>query len=126
MKVLYINNDGGGFADKIEVDSGTTVTELFAERLPDRKAEREDGGRRAVLELSQQEREREHDQQPAEPVPTPPDQRDEPCRQERPGDDDARHRLPPGRAQPGQDPTTPTAGVPCSESAAPMRDSPRA
>lgn len=25
MKILFINNDGGGFADQIEIDSGTTV-----------------------------------------------------------------------------------------------------
>ncbi len=38
MKVLYINNDGGGFADHIDVDAGTTVAALFAQRLPDREA----------------------------------------------------------------------------------------
>ena len=39
MKVLYINNDGGGFADHIEVEPGTTVAALFAQRLPGRRAE---------------------------------------------------------------------------------------
>ena len=29
MKVLVINNDGGGFADYIEVPHGTSVRELF-------------------------------------------------------------------------------------------------
>lgn len=29
MKVLYINNNGGGFADYIEVPEGTTVAQLF-------------------------------------------------------------------------------------------------
>ena len=38
MKVLYINNDGGGFADHIDVDAGTTVATLFAQRLSDREA----------------------------------------------------------------------------------------
>ena len=38
MKVLYINNDGGGFADHIEVEGGTAVATLFAQRLPDREA----------------------------------------------------------------------------------------
>ena len=38
MKLFYINNDGGGFADSIETDEGTTVSELFAERMPGRKA----------------------------------------------------------------------------------------
>jgi sulfur carrier protein ThiS len=29
MKVLVINNDGGGFADYIEISDGTTVARLF-------------------------------------------------------------------------------------------------
>ena len=33
MKILYINNDGGGFADYIEVDDGTAVQELFNQRV---------------------------------------------------------------------------------------------
>jgi sulfur carrier protein ThiS len=39
MKVLFINNSGGGFADFIEVEPNTTVTNLFAERLPTAKPE---------------------------------------------------------------------------------------
>ena len=38
MKVLYINNDGGGFADHIEIEAGTTVEKLFREGLPERSA----------------------------------------------------------------------------------------
>jgi hypothetical protein len=38
MKILFINNDGGGWADHIEVADGTTVTELFADKLPTQKA----------------------------------------------------------------------------------------
>ena len=38
MKILYVNNDGGGFADHIEIASGTTVEKLFAERVPYGKA----------------------------------------------------------------------------------------
>ncbi|HEV3302505.1 MAG TPA: molybdopterin converting factor [Planctomycetaceae bacterium] len=34
MKVFFINNDGGGFADTIEVTDGITVRHLFQERLP--------------------------------------------------------------------------------------------
>jgi hypothetical protein len=34
MKILYINNDGGGFADRIEIADGTTVQSLFTQRLP--------------------------------------------------------------------------------------------
>jgi sulfur carrier protein ThiS len=29
MKVLVINNDGGGFADYVEVPQDTTVTQMF-------------------------------------------------------------------------------------------------
>jgi sulfur carrier protein ThiS len=29
MKILVINNDGSGFADYVEVATGTTVTQLF-------------------------------------------------------------------------------------------------
>ena len=29
MKVLVINNDGGGFADYVDVPEGTTVREMF-------------------------------------------------------------------------------------------------
>lgn len=34
MKVMFINNDGGGFADYIDVAEGTTISQLFAERIP--------------------------------------------------------------------------------------------
>lgn len=34
MKVLFINNDGGGFADCIEVEQGTTVRALFKREVP--------------------------------------------------------------------------------------------
>ena len=39
MRVLFINNDGGGFADYIDVAAQTTVAGLFAQRLPGRKPE---------------------------------------------------------------------------------------
>jgi hypothetical protein len=38
MQIFFINNDGGGFADTIPVAEGTTVAQLFTERLPGRKA----------------------------------------------------------------------------------------
>ncbi|MEQ8851181.1 MoaD/ThiS family protein [Gimesia sp.] len=38
MKVLLINNDGGGFADYIEVATGTTVSQLFEQRMRDANA----------------------------------------------------------------------------------------
>ena len=34
MKVLYLNNDGAGFADFVEVAEGTTVQQFFSERVP--------------------------------------------------------------------------------------------
>lgn len=39
MKILYINNDGGGFADYVQVQDGTTVETFFARQLPHAKAE---------------------------------------------------------------------------------------
>jgi hypothetical protein len=39
MRILFINNDGGGFADHIEVEAGCTVARLFGQRLPDRRPE---------------------------------------------------------------------------------------
>ena len=38
MKVLFINNDGGGFADYVEVADGMTVDQFFEDQLPGRKA----------------------------------------------------------------------------------------
>ena len=38
MKCLFINNDGAGFADHIDVAEGSTVAALFAKQLPSRKA----------------------------------------------------------------------------------------
>jgi hypothetical protein len=34
MRILLINNDGGGFADHIDVESGLTVEQLFQQRIP--------------------------------------------------------------------------------------------
>ena len=38
MKLLFINNDGGGFADHIDVESQTTVAKLFEQRIEGGKA----------------------------------------------------------------------------------------
>jgi len=38
MKVMYLNNDGGGFADVVEAPQGQTVAEFFASRMPNRDA----------------------------------------------------------------------------------------
>jgi sulfur carrier protein ThiS len=39
MKILFVNNDGGGFADYIELPDGTTVQELFDQKMRGAKAE---------------------------------------------------------------------------------------
>ncbi|REJ86647.1 MAG: molybdopterin converting factor [Planctomycetota bacterium] len=39
MKVFYLNNDGGGFADHIDIQEGLTVEHFFQERMPDRRPE---------------------------------------------------------------------------------------
>ena len=38
MESLFINNDGGGFADRITIEPRTTVAQLFAQRLPHAKS----------------------------------------------------------------------------------------
>jgi hypothetical protein len=39
VKVLLINNDGGGFADYVELPHGTTVQELFERQMRQAKPE---------------------------------------------------------------------------------------
>ena len=39
MKVLAINNDGGGFADYVDVADGTTVAQLFEQQIGSAKPE---------------------------------------------------------------------------------------
>jgi len=34
MRILFINNDGGGYADYVEVAPGTTVDKFFNQQLP--------------------------------------------------------------------------------------------
>jgi hypothetical protein len=38
MKVLLINNDGGGYADYLDVPANTTVQELFEQHVSSGKA----------------------------------------------------------------------------------------
>ena len=38
MRILFIDNDGGGFADYLDVDPGTTVEKFFCQKLPGREA----------------------------------------------------------------------------------------
>ena len=35
MLILLINNNGGGFADHIDIAEGTTVTQLFEQKIAD-------------------------------------------------------------------------------------------
>ena len=39
MRILFINNDGGGFATHIDVADGSTVAQLFDKQLPGREPE---------------------------------------------------------------------------------------
>ena len=39
MRILFIDNDGGGFADFIDVTQGLTVEQFFNEKMPGRKPE---------------------------------------------------------------------------------------
>ena len=39
MKIMFINNDGGGFADYIELAQGTSVQGLFDQRMRGAKPE---------------------------------------------------------------------------------------
>ena len=34
MRILFINNAGGGFADYVEVTDGTTVEQFFGKKMP--------------------------------------------------------------------------------------------
>ena len=36
MRILFINNEGGGFADYTEVSEGTTVSGFFGRHMPGR------------------------------------------------------------------------------------------
>ena len=39
MRILFVNNDGGGFADYINVNGGKTVEQFFKDQMSDRKPE---------------------------------------------------------------------------------------
>ncbi|MEM1354989.1 MAG: molybdopterin converting factor [Planctomycetota bacterium] len=38
MQILFINNDGAGFADYVKVEPDTSVEKFFNQQLPDRPA----------------------------------------------------------------------------------------
>ena len=37
MRIMYINNQGGGFADYINVEEGMTIEKLFRQKMPHEK-----------------------------------------------------------------------------------------
>jgi len=39
MRVLFINNHGGGFADFLDIREGTTIEQFLADKLPSHKAD---------------------------------------------------------------------------------------
>ena len=39
MRILFINNHGGGFADYLDVQDGTSVEKLFSQQIPGGKPE---------------------------------------------------------------------------------------
>jgi sulfur carrier protein ThiS len=39
MRILYINNDGGGFADYIDIAENTTVEQFFSIKMSGQNAE---------------------------------------------------------------------------------------
>ena len=39
MRILFVNNDGGGFADYVNVNEGMTVEQFFKDQMPDRRPE---------------------------------------------------------------------------------------
>jgi sulfur carrier protein ThiS len=38
MRVLYVNNSGGGFADYVDVEPGTSVEAFFGKKMPGQQA----------------------------------------------------------------------------------------
>lgn len=39
MRILFINNEGGGFADYVDVSEGQAVGQFFNDKMPGRKAD---------------------------------------------------------------------------------------
>ena len=38
LTILYINNDGGGFCDHVQIEPSTTVEQFFRQRVPHGKS----------------------------------------------------------------------------------------
>ena len=39
MRILFINNEGGGYADYINVPDGTSINKFFNQHMPDSRPE---------------------------------------------------------------------------------------
>ena len=39
MRIMYINNQGGGFADYINVEEGMAIEKFFKQKMPHEKAQ---------------------------------------------------------------------------------------
>jgi sulfur carrier protein ThiS len=39
MRLLYINNTGGGFADYLDINDQTTVSQFFKDKMPHERPE---------------------------------------------------------------------------------------
>ena len=39
MKILFINNFGGGFADYLQIENNTTIEKFFKQKLPNENTE---------------------------------------------------------------------------------------
>ena len=39
ITILFVNNSGGGFADRIGLSEGTTIGQLFATQMPESRPE---------------------------------------------------------------------------------------
>ncbi len=38
MKIMYINNSGGGFADYMNIEEGMSIAKLFMQKMPHEEA----------------------------------------------------------------------------------------
>ena len=38
MKIMYINNSGGGFADYMNIEEGMSIAKLFKQKMPNEEA----------------------------------------------------------------------------------------
>jgi sulfur carrier protein ThiS len=66
MQVLLLNNDGAGFADYIEIDTGTTIEQMLGEQLPHR------GPDELLIRVNRQPVARDHVLQPNDRVSATP------------------------------------------------------